>query len=358
MQQTGIDKRKKIFFVLSSLRAGGSERVFWLVAQYFNQSDYSVSIVILDGRKSFFSHHMDGVALIDLNTINASKSFFPLYKLLKKEKPYAVFVTGSHINTLLASVSFLISSPILIARESNIPHQMVQYAGKKGRIINLLIKKLYKRFDKIVCQSAEMQQSLANTYALDPQKLVIIPNPIVPANIEKQESNNVLKRLIIVARLSHEKGHIRLLEMMQSLPQHYQLTIAGDGPLRSDIEQKIAQLNIQDRVRMVGQVSAVTTLIAQHDLLVLSSFTEGFPNVVIESLSVGTPVVAFEVGGLSHIITNDFNGYIVPQGDIQQFADRVVAACNKNWDTAAIKEDAENKFGINEIVAKYTELIR
>lgn len=350
--------KKKVFFVLSSLRAGGSERVFWLVAQYFNKSDYDVTMVILDGRNSFFSHHMNGVELIDLNTINASKSFFPLYRLLKKEKPYAVFVTGSHINTLLASVSFFLSHPILIARESNIPHQMVRYASKKGRLVNLLIKKLYKRFDKVVCQSVEMQQSLAEVYSLDLKKLVVIPNPVIPVNIEKQLSHNPVKHLIIVARLSHEKGHIRLLEIIQKLPQNYHLTIAGDGPLKSDIEQKIVQLNIADRVKMVGQVSKVTALIAQHDLMVLSSFTEGFPNVIIESLSVGTPVVAFEVGGLSHIIANDFNGYIVPQGDIQQFANQVIAACNKSWDTTAIKKDAENKFGINEVVAKYTELIR
>jgi len=349
--------KKKVFFVLSSLKAGGSERVFWLIAQHFDKSAYSVTMVILDGRDAFFSLDMDGVQLINLNTINASKSFLPLYKLLKKEKPYAVFVTGSHINILLASVSFFLSHPLLIARESSIPHQMVKYAGKKGRVVSFFIKRLYKRFGKIVCQSEEMQHSLANAYAISPEKLVVIPNPILPTHVWNQTKKEPVKRLVIIARLSEEKGYLRLLEMIKDLPPNYHLTIGGDGPLKEDIEQKIIQLNIGNRVKMVGQVSDVATLIAQHDLFVLTSFTEGFPNVVIESLSVGTPVVAFEVGGLLHIITNDFNGYIVPQGDIQEFANRVIEACNKNWDVAAIKKDAEGKFGINKIVAKYTELI-
>lgn len=352
-----MQMKKKVFFVLSSLKAGGSERVFWLIAQHFDKSAYAVTMVILDGREAFFSLNMDGVQLINLNTINASKSFLPLYRLLKKEKPYAVFVTGSHINILLASVSFFLSHPLLIARESSIPHQMVKYAGRKGRVVSFFIKKLYKRFGKIVCQSEEMQHSLATAYAINPGKLIVIPNPILPTNIWNQTTKQPVKRLIIIARLSEEKGHIRLLEIIKSLPQNYHLTIGGDGPLKEDIEQKIIQLNIGDRVNMVGQVAHVASLIAQHDVFVLSSFTEGFPNVVIESLSVGTPVVAFEVGGLPHIITNGFNGYMIPQGNTQEFASRVIEACNKNWDAAAIKEDAETKFGIKKIVAKYTELI-
>lgn len=344
--------------MLSSLRAGGSERVFWLVAQHFNKLDYDISIVLLDSRTPFFSLEMDRVRIIDLKTVKASKSFFSLYRVLKKERPDAVFSTGSHINLLVAAVSFLLRHPVFIARESHIPDLMLAYVSKKGKIVDLFTSNLYRRFYKIVCQSVEMKQSLVNAYAINPDKLIIIPNPIIPSATKAMAKSAAVRKLIIVARLAAVKGHIRLLEIMQSLPQNYHLTIVGDGPLKSDIEQKIVELNIADRVRMAGQVSEVTALIAQHDLMVLSSFTEGFPNVVIESLSVGTPVVAFEVGGLSHIITKDFNGYIVPQGDMQQFANRVIAACNKSWDAAAIKKDTENKFGINKVVAKYTELIR
>src|SRR5690606_13088623 len=165
------------------------------------------------------------------------------------------------------------------------------------------------------------------------------------------------KTLIKVARLVELKGHARLLEVIKQLPQNYSLTIAGDGPLRNEIEEQINKLDLQKRVKMLGEVSNVERLIAQHDLLVLSSFTEGFPNVVIEALSVGTPVVTFRVGGVSSVVIDGFNGYIVEQGDLEEFKNKILHSCNKEWDVQAIRSDVFNRFSIEKITEKYQQLI-
>ena len=68
--------KKKIFLIIASLGAGGSERVFWLLSQYFNKGDYKVTVVLLDGRQQSFPSNIDGVEFIDLKTVKASKSFF------------------------------------------------------------------------------------------------------------------------------------------------------------------------------------------------------------------------------------------------------------------------------------------
>jgi hypothetical protein len=114
---------KKVFFVLSSLTSGGSERVFWNLAQGFNKDKFDVTVVILDSTVNCFSMDLEGVRFIDLKTKKASKSFFALYNLLKKEEPYAVFSTTDHINILVSLVGRFLKIPMLIARASNIPHE-------------------------------------------------------------------------------------------------------------------------------------------------------------------------------------------------------------------------------------------
>lgn len=351
--------KKKIFLVISSMKAGGAERVFWLLSQGFNKTEYDVSIVLFNSNDAFFSMKIEGVRVIDLKTIKASLSFFKLFRLIKKEKPYAIFGTADHINILISLISFFIKTPYIIARPTSVSTEMVGFGGKKTKFWSIFVGFFYKKFNSIVCQSQEIQTALLRKYNLNPNKTVIIPNPILSIETIKNVSHNdLIKRIIIVARLSFEKGHSRLLDVFKELPSNYVLTIVGGGKLKDAIIEKVKKLNIEKRVHILGQVSGVPDLIAQHDILVLSSFTEGFPNVILEALSVGVPVVTFSVGGASSLIVNDFNGYIVNKNDESGFKAQIIEACNKDWDSIAIKDDVNKRFSLNKIVDDYERLIK
>src|SRR5688500_1071993 len=97
--------KKKVFFVVTSLGAGGSEKVFWTLSQGFNKKLFDVTVVLLDTRDNCFSMEVDGVRFIDLKSIRASRSFLKLFRLFKEEKPNAVFSTTDHINLLVSLVS-------------------------------------------------------------------------------------------------------------------------------------------------------------------------------------------------------------------------------------------------------------
>ncbi|MFZ4263633.1 glycosyltransferase [Sphingobacterium sp. HJSM2_6] len=350
--------KNKIFFIVASLGAGGAERVFWLLAQRFDKSLYDITIVFLNSEDKCFSTDIDGVNFVDLKTRKASLSFFALYKFLKKEKPFAIFSTTGHINILVSLVSLFISVPNLIARASNIPDQMKKFDGRKTRFWNIFTRISYHRFDIIVCQSDEMMQSVIKEYKVNPGKLIVIPNPVLYTGLIKEEYHSPSKkRLIIVARLSKEKGIDRLLDIIKELPENYSLTIVGDGGLKGDILSKVELLKLNHRVVFMGQITNVAKIILEHDLMVLSSFTEGFPNVVLESLSVGIPVVTFRVGGLSGLLRNGFNGFIVEQGDLQGFKNQVLTACSKRWDFAAIKQDVYKRYALDKVAVEYQNLI-
>jgi glycosyltransferase involved in cell wall biosynthesis len=348
---------KKVFFVLSSLRAGGAERVFWLLSQYFDKSKFEVTIVLLDSSNPFYSSDLPGVRVLDLRSVKSSRSIFKLLKLIRKERPFAVYSTAPHINILVAVVSFFYRSGVFIARESCIPNEMVRYISFRGKVADKLIKHLYHRFSHVVCQSDEMRSSLMGKYGLRSSRLVVIPNPVIETGTINDRLVDGVKKVIVVARLVKEKGHRRLLDIFSQLPDNYQLSIVGSGPLRDELQVQVREQRLEARVKFLGQVKQVTNLIAEHDALVLSSYTEGFPNAIIESLSVGTPVVTFEVGGVSGIIRSGFNGFIIPQDDVDSFKEAVLETCTHEWDKSAIKDDAQRRYGVTSIARKYEQLM-
>lgn len=350
--------KKKIFFIVTSLGAGGSERVFWLLSQYFNMSTYTVSVIFLNKAENCFSTNIKGINFIDLKTKKASRSFFKLYQILKAERPFAVFSTTDHINVLISIVSCFIKVPNLIARVSNNPDQMKKFNEPKARFYYGFNRVFYPRFDYIVCQSKEMKRSVLKEFRICEEKLIVIPNPVLKTCIIKEDKLiSEKKRLIIVARLVREKGFYRLLDLMRTLPDNYYLTIVGDGPLMDSLKAQVKVFNLEIRVYFVGQVDRVTELIAVHDLMVLCSFTEGFPNVVLESLSVGVPVVSFRVGGITDMISEGFNGFILEQDDINGFKQQIVKACSRSWQHEKIKSDVYDKYSLDKIGATYESLM-
>ena len=349
--------KKKVFFVITSLGAGGSEKVFWLLTQYFAKPEYAVSVVIFDKEVTCFSTALDGVNFIDLKTKKASKSFLSLYKLLKKEKPYAVFSTTDHINVLVSMVSYFVKIPRLIARVSNNIDQMKAFTDYKDQFYRTFNKLFYPRFDSIVCQSEEMKNSFLKEIKMDDKKIFVIPNPILKNKILKNEEQSAKKRLIMVARLSKEKGISRMIDIVKLLPDHYHLSIAGDGPIFNEIKNKINYLHLENRIALLGKVDHISDLLASYDLMVLSSYTEGFPNAVLEALGVGLPVVSFRVGGITDLILNDFNGFILEQDDELGFAGKIISACSKSWDHQTIKTNIYKKYELNKIGESYEMLL-
>lgn len=352
--------KKKVFFILSSLRAGGAERVYWLICQHFNPQNYEICLVILNTRDRFLSIDLENVRVIDLNTIKASLSFFNLYRIIKKEKPDAIFTAGGQIDIVVSLLSYFVNVPLLIARSTSIPGERIKYANSKAKLVGELSRRLslYSRFNNIICQTQEMKEAWIENKKAPNQKLVVIPNPVNYSSIQSVRTidrNDV--KLIIVATLSMVKGINRLLEIVSLLPKNFSLTIAGDGKEAADIKANITRLGLDERVHMVGQVKNVLELMAVHDIFVLTSFVEGFPNVTLEALSVGIPVVSFQVSGISDLILNDFNGYAVNQGDIMGFRDRLVEASLKNWDKSLIRQDVHKRYAIEPIVKMYEDLI-
>lgn len=126
-------------------------------------------------------------------------------------------------------------------------------------------------------------------------------------------------RIICVGRLSVEKGHLVLLDALAALKKtlDFRCTLIGDGPLRREVEQRINTLGLQDQVTLAGSLphDEVVGWYDQADAVVLSSFSEGVPVVLMEAMQRGRPVVATWVGGIPELVSHGESGLLVAPGN-------------------------------------------
>jgi glycosyltransferase involved in cell wall biosynthesis len=140
-------------------------------------------------------------------------------------------------------------------------------------------------------------------------------------------------QFVCVGRLEEQKGHLQLIEAAAILARtrrDFQIVLVGDGTLRSLIEQRIRELNLAEIIRLAGWMSgsAVRDEIIRSRALVLASFGEGLPVVIMESLALGRPVIATWVAGIPELVEPDKSGWLVPAGSSEKLAEALAAALN------------------------------
>lgn len=183
----------------------------------------------------------------------------------------------------------------------------------------------WARADRVIAVSDAVRAQLLRD-GLDPARVVTIPSAVDAAALRTAVRPGARAHhglppagplAVTVAALSAEKGHATLLAaaalLRHDLPDlHWAL--AGAGPERPALEREAMRLAVADRVHWLGQVEEVAALLAEADVAVVPSLTEGLGTAALEALAVGTPLVASRVGGLAEILS-DGAGLGVPPGD-------------------------------------------
>ena len=145
-------------------------------------------------------------------------------------------------------------------------------------------------------------------------------------------------RLVCVGRLAEQKGQLVLLEALALVAADgidFEMTLAGDGPLRLALEEQVRILGLEGRVRITGWLDgeAVRREIFNARLMVLPSFAEGLPVVLMEALALGRPVVTTYVAGIPELVENGANGWLVPAGSAAALAAALATALRTPTET-------------------------
>jgi glycosyltransferase involved in cell wall biosynthesis len=133
-----------------------------------------------------------------------------------------------------------------------------------------------------------------------------------------RQANNIpedSRVITCIAGFRVEKGHAFLIEAFRELKENAFLVLAGDGVLRSDIERQIKQCGVASRIILLGEVADVRSILAATDVTVIPSTAETFSMAMLESMSMGVPVVASDIGGLGEAVRNGRTGVLVESGN-------------------------------------------
>lgn len=156
-------------------------------------------------------------------------------------------------------------------------------------------------------------------------------------------------RLVCVGRLSEQKGHLLLIEAAALAAERgadFELVLAGDGELRAEIEQRIRERGLQGWVRITGWISSaqVREEILAARALVLASFAEGLPVVLMEAMALGRPVLSTSVAGVAELVRHGENGWLYPAGDAAAIAEAILECLSCPADVLArMGEAARNR---------------
>ncbi|MBK9533312.1 MAG: glycosyltransferase [Chitinophagaceae bacterium] len=352
-------KKIKLLIITPSLQCGGSEKFVSMVCGHINTQLFSVCLVVVNNSRPFYTITNPAINIIGLKRTGCF--FFTGYKKAVNEfDPDIVFSTANHLNLYLAIFRNRFPKKIkFIAREASIVSINSRHA-KMPVLYNMLIKKFYHRFDMIICQSAYMQHDLVKNYRIPEHKTTVMHNatPEVPVKIIQAAGKPAARvhTFITIARLSTEKGIERLVHAVGLLTIPFKYFIIGEGDQRNQLQQLIDELQLQDKIILTGEKTEPFAGLDDADLLLVGSYYEGFPNVVLEAGARGIPVIAFNVpGGLAEIITAN-NGLLVEDNDIIAFASAINTALAAGFNREDIITSTTKRFSVYRLMQDMEKL--
>jgi len=291
--------------------------------------------------------------------------------VLRRFRPHIVMAHGSDTLKYAALAGMFYGGAATVYRNIGLASSWAR-TPVKVRVNRLLLG----RVSAVVSVSQFTKEDFIRLYHLPQERVTFIPNgvDVTPFEVAEPAAVRATVRgelgidpqalvLVSVGNLSAEKGHLGLLPLLaQSAPdrQDSQLLLVGDGPLREELERQARALGIAHRVHLVGRRDDVPRLLAAADLFLLPSKTEGMPAVLMEAGLAGLPAVAFCVGGVGEVVTDQVTGLLAPSGDYPGLWQGVTALARDPQRRSAMGQAARQRclglFDIRKVAGEYEEL--
>jgi glycosyltransferase involved in cell wall biosynthesis len=321
-----------VLFIIWSLDKGGAERFLTTLVKHIDRNKIKPIVCCLNYKGRWASELEDlGIEVIELNKKGKFdvKTFIKLVKILKN---YKIHIVNTHLwaaDTMGRLAAIIANTPVIVSTV----HSIDIWKKYWHRCVDKLLS--YKT-DKIIAVSKTVRDQYHKKFGIPISKLIYIPITIEL----KQFSNigatdylyNELKvdrdNFIVacIGRLSKEKGQIYLLESIRLLSKRYtniRVLFVGNGEDEGRLKEISRMNNMNDVIRFLGFRKDVPQILNISHSLVLPSLYEGMPLCVLEAMASAKPVIATKVGGVSELIVDGDNGFVVPPKDIKALASAI-----------------------------------
>ena len=294
-----------VALVLPSFVGGGAERV--ALSLVSGVAREAAAVVALDARGPLRILIPRGLKVHDLGRPRLRQAALALLRWLRFTRPAIVLSTFGHINlTLLAMRPALAPGTRIVIRESSTPSLSLRHGRVPApTLTRRAYRLLYPTADLVLCQHRMMAGEMTTHFGVTEERVAVLPNPIDSARMRASppcREPGPGRRFVAAGRLTHVKGFDRLIDMFASGGEDDHLCLFGDGPDRVGLKDRASARGVSSRIRFAGFDPVPWPSFAGADAMLIPSRWEGLPNVALEALACGTPVIATpESGGIAEV---------------------------------------------------------
>ncbi|SHE67950.1 Glycosyltransferase involved in cell wall bisynthesis [Desulfofundulus australicus DSM 11792] len=360
----------RLALFLPSLRGGGAERVMVNLARGFAERGLDVDLVLAKAEGPYLSEVPAGVRVVDLGASRVLLALPGLVRYLRQEKPAAMLSTLNHANIIALWAKRLAGVPTrVVVREANTVSLCSANASSlRGRLMPFLMRRFYPWADAVVAVSKGVTEDLIRTVGLPAEKVRVIYNPVVTEELFKKAEEPVDHPwfapgeppvILGVGRLTEQKDFATLIRAFALVrkERRARLVILGEGEKRPELEALVQELGQMQHVDMPGFVGNPFKYMRRAAVFVLSSRWEGLPNVLIQALALGTPVVSTDCpSGPYEILAGGRYGKLVPVGEHEELAEAIRKNLTLERENIPTKK-ATQPFTANEVCSRYLEVL-
>lgn len=228
----------------------------------------------------------------------------------------------------------------------------------------LLAQRVAYRFAHRIVTNSRAGAARLRREGIGRHRIVQVPNGIdLGSFFPSRERAAAPRRIVSVARLRPEKGHDVLIDAAGVVFREFPdaaLSIVGDGPLNHQLAALVSERGLGGRVRLSGHSDAVAATLREHDLFVLASRSEAFPNSVVEAMACGLAVVATRVGGIPELVDDGRTGLLVPAGSPGALAAALLRLLREPALARALGDAARahivSRYSFDRMVGQFTDL--
>ncbi len=311
----------RVLFMISSMRGGGSEKQTLLLLKHLDRKKFQPFLYLSQRDGDLLSQVPDDVTIHSFDDEPSSGGFYYPGRILKQQVAHlrqilhgasihVIYDRTFHMSMIAGPAGFregarrvstIVSPPHLA-----LPLVESRFVGLKRR----RLAHAYRRSAHVVAVSQRASASAETYYGLPTGSTQVIVNPVDIQSVQQAATASIppvdrdRNTMVCVGRMTSEKGHHDLIDALAQTQSRWptdvkplQVNLIGDGPLRPELQSHASSVLNLHRIEFLGAQPNPAPYIAAADALILPSHFEGMPNVVLEAMAIGTPVIATRSGG-------------------------------------------------------------
>jgi glycosyltransferase involved in cell wall biosynthesis len=358
-----MNVRRRVLIVVPRLVAGGSEKVLSTIAGNLDGERFEIHLAVLGGVKAAEQAAVAAhIVVHELGLRHARYAGIGLLRLIWRLRPRIVVAAGGPAGVLATLVAKLAPRGTeIFLRQGTMPSAS---GARQKRWERRASSWSQRHADRVICQSTAMAGDVVRTSRVNPENVLVAYNPVKPAqnNVVAGTNPSAAAHLLGVGRLAPEKRLDLVIRAFAILKrQHHAsatLTIVGDGPCRRSLEDLANSEDVAGSIRFVGYQQDPTAWMCDSHALVMASEFEGLPNVVLEAIAVGLPVIAIDCpGGIREIAETAANVALIkeetPVALARAMVETIASPPPRELPGAAFWE----RFGLKSVIRRYEQIL-